>query len=60
MIAKDASPRRNLTLDDWYGTEFSWLIEAEWRIYASINKPALVQIMACRLDGAKPLSEPML
>ena len=36
------------------------LIEAEWRIYASVNKPSLVQIMACRLDGAKPLSEPML
>ena len=29
-------------------------------IYASLNKPSLVQIMACRLDGAKPLSEPML
>ena len=29
-------------------------------IYASVNKPASVQIMACRLDGAKPLSEPML
>ena len=24
------------------------------------NIPALVQIMACRLDGAKPLSEPMM
>ena len=29
-------------------------------VYASINKPALVQTMACRLVGAKPLSEPML
>ena len=42
----------------------SWIIikiiEAEWRIYASINYPSLVQIMACRLIGAKPLSEPML
>ena len=36
------------------------LIEAEWRIYASVNQPSLVQIMACRLDGAKPLSEPMM
>ena len=31
------------------------LIEAEWRIYAS-----LVQIMACCLVGAEPLSEAML
>ena len=37
-----------------------WLIEAEWRMYASINKPSFVQIMACRLVGAKPLSEPTL
>ena len=34
--------------------------ETEWRIYASVNWPSLVQIMACRLNGAKPLSEPML
>ena len=36
------------------------LIEAEWRKYASVNLPSLVQIMACRLVGAKPLPEPML
>ena len=36
------------------------LIEAEWRRYASVNLSSLVQIMACRLVGAKPLSEPML
>ena len=36
------------------------LIEAEWRIYASVNKPLLVQIMACRLASAKPLYEPTL
>ena len=36
------------------------LIVAEWRIYASVAKPSLVQIMACRLNGAKSLSEPML
>ena len=35
------------------------LIEAEWRIYASVNFPSFVQIMACRLIGAKPLSEQM-
>ena len=35
-------------------------IEAKWCIYASVNKPSLVQIMACRLAGTKPLSEPML
>ena len=38
----------------------NYLIEAEWRIYASVNYPSLGQIMACRLAGAKPLSEPML
>ena len=36
------------------------LIEAEWRIYASENNPSLIQIMASRLVGAKPLSGPML
>ena len=29
-------------------------------IYASVNLPSLVQIMACRLVGAKSLPEPML
>ena len=36
------------------------LIEAEWRIYTSVNLPLLVKIMTCRLIGAKPLSEPLL
>ena len=36
------------------------LIEAEWRIYVSWNLPSLVQMMACCLAGAKPLSEPMM
>ena len=36
------------------------LIEAEWHIYVSVNQPSLVQIMACRLTGAKQLSESML
>ena len=35
------------------------LIEAERRIYASVNLPSLLQTMACRLVGAKPLSEAM-
>ena len=30
------------------------------RIYASVNWSALVQIMACRLFGTKPLSKPVL
>ena len=36
---------------------FSTLSEAEWRIWA---RPSLVQILACRLFGAKPLSEPIM
>ena len=30
-----------------------WPIEAEWRIYASVNYPSLLQIIACRLVGVK-------
>ena len=36
------------------------LIEADWRIYASTNWPALVQMMACAWPALKPLSKPML
>ena len=36
------------------------LIEAEWRMYASVKWPSLFQVMASRLVGAQPLSEPML
>ena len=36
------------------------LIEAEWRIYAPNNLPPLVHMMAFRLVGTKPYSEPML
>ena len=36
------------------------LIEADWRIYAWVIKPPLVQLIACRLVGAKPSPEPML
>ena len=34
--------------------------ETEWRKYASVNWPLLVEIMACRLVGTKPLSQLML
>ena len=48
----------------WSHTKSEWLdvqlFEAEWRIYASVTKPSLVQIVAWRRPGAKPLSEPML
>ena len=37
-----------------------WLTETEWGINASVNWPPLVQIIVCRLVGAKNLSEPML
>ena len=36
------------------------LIEANCRLYASVSQQLLVQIVACRLVGAKPLTEPML
>ena len=40
---------------------FNWsLIEAQWRTYASVNQISLVQIMACRLVGAKTLFQSML
>ena len=39
---------------------FHELNEAEWRIDVSANWPSLVQIMACRLVGTKPLYELML
>ena len=45
---------------DVFFTNSHRLIEAEWRIYASVNLPSLVQIIGCRLIGAKPLSEPTL
>ena len=35
------------------------LVQVEWCIYASANFPSLVRIMACRLVGAEPLTEPM-
>ena len=39
---------------------YHWLIEAKWCIYVSVNLPSLVQTIACRLAGAKPLSELIL
>ena len=36
------------------------LIETEWRIYASVKSSSLIQIMASRPVGAKPLPKPML
>ena len=48
---------------DCYPTWFccgSWLIEAEWGIYASVNWPPLFQTMVCHLVGARPLYKPML
>ena len=48
--------KMNLNVMMWYDTEY---IEADWRIYAPV-KQTLVQILARRLFGAKPLSEPML
>ena len=44
----------------WLKHVWVWPIEDEWRIYASVIKSSLVQITACCLVGAKPLSEPML
>ena len=57
-IDKKAPAGGIYTLRDW--NETVYLIEAEWRTYASVNLPSLVQIMACRLVGAKPLSEAVL
>ena len=36
------------------------IIEAEWRLHASVNSSSLIPMMACRLVGAEPLSELML
>ena len=43
-----------------YLTSVCYFIEAEWRIYASLNLLSLGQIRAGHLVGAKPLFEPML
>ena len=42
------------------GKHLPLTFEAERRIYASVTKPSLVQIMACRLAGTKPLSESIM
>ena len=38
-----------------YVTDRSNVSQFNWRIYASANQPPLVQIMACRLAGAKAI-----
>ena len=43
-----------------HGQTDDLLIETEWRIYASVNESPLFQIMACRLTGAKLLSDTMM
>ena len=35
-------------------------VEAEWRIYASVNHPSLIPIRSSCLVGTKSLTEPML
>ena len=40
--------------------QFYGMVGAEGRIYASVDQPQLVQIMGCRLVGAKPFSEPIM
>ena len=35
-------------------------VNSEWHKYVLVNKPSLVQVMACCLTGTEPLSEPML
>ena len=45
---------------NFWGPRRTYLIEATLFIYASLNGPSLVQKMACRLFGAKLLSEKML
>ena len=47
-----------LNSDKWKGIKF--LFNSLRRIYATVKQPSLVQIMACRLVGAKPLSAPLL
>ena len=60
----DCETNTYLSSADFHAQEFNIsvrsLIEAEWRMCASVNSPQLVQIMPCRLVGAKQLSEPML
>ena len=53
------TPQQIIPYPPWLLSAKSQLIAAEWRIYAWIISLTLVQIMACRLVGTKPLSEPM-
>ena len=40
--------------------KYNSLRPSDTYMHASVNSPSLVQIMACRLDGAKPLTKPIL
>ena len=51
---------KSFNINQIYNEGVYQLIEAEWHIYALVILPSLVQIMACCLDGTKPLSEPIL
>ena len=44
----------------WKGLNSDFLIEAEWRIYASGTRPSLDELLACCFFGAQPSSQPML
>ena len=50
----------NLSGYQWFCITINSLRPSDTHIYISVNYPSLVQIMACRLAGAKPLSEQML
>ena len=52
---------RNVMSHTWRKNMTShWLIEAERRIYESVNSPSLVQMITCRLVDTKPLCESTL
>ena len=50
-------------LQSTFSNEFSWMkmhkcrLIFHWTLFPINNTPVMVQIMACRMDGAKPLSE---
>ena len=53
-------PQRSRLVQHIHGIKMKHAPSSLTHIYASVNLPSLVQIMACRLVGAKPLSKPML
>ena len=60
IIAELYSQQKHISTGSSMLLSINSLIEAEWRTYAQVNYPSLVQIMACRLVGTKPLSRPIL